>query len=491
VSELDEEQSDFFKTDHSIQYIVQVVLEDDTEHVICIYPRFWKEDKYLLYEDQKNHLVVHCIPQNSKVKLPKQIVQCMDADGLKNLRRSSGTNEVEEEYTKIDSHKVDSLDKIRGIISGVYHLGKLRDEKKRSSKEIEASLQTSTQGTSLSIHEQFLYQIEPLSRELRRTYSERVEEFGSIRGRLTNRGMLRLVTHPSNRFECRFDDFFVQAPIYRIISTCLKIIASSYNQSAFPWLDEQFNENRTKSMRLLFAFNEVEPYDTLQAIQNLRKFIRHPPIEFRKFHPICNTMMQILVQEQTSLATQGQNAPKFIHLEHSNLIWEDFLEKCLSYNADSVESQKPYETAWIGLGDNKNVDISINNGQVLIDAKYMKAKSATKAQYQHQMFYYMMSEIAENQQIGGPQSIILAYPVNENRFRDSDPKVFDLGKQFDSMFNKLDAEPTKLIRLAVPFPDQSRFNGFQTTEKVIKSIMQEFEEPFKIMTTGFVDEGES
>ena len=195
MSEIVEEQIDFFKTDHSTQYIVQVVLENGTEHVICIYPRFWKEDKYLLYEDQANHLVVHCIPQNSKVKLPKQIVQCMNMDDIKKLRRSSGTDDLEEEKENIDSHKVNSLDDIRGIISGVHHLGKLRDKKNRSSKVIEASFRTSTHGTSLLIHELFLNQIEPLSRELRRTYSERVEDFGSIRGRLTNRGMLRLVTH--------------------------------------------------------------------------------------------------------------------------------------------------------------------------------------------------------------------------------------------------------------------------------------------------------
>ena len=367
----------------------------------------------------------------------------------------------------------------------------MRDKKNRSSKVIEASFRTSTHGTSLLIHELFLNQIEPLSRELRRTYSERVEDFGSIRGRLTNRGMLRLVTHPSNRFECRFDDFFVQAPIYRIISTCLGIIASSYNQSAFPWLDEHFNENRTKSMRLLFSFNEVEPYDPIQAIQSLRKFIRHPPIEFRKFHPICNTMMQILVQEQTSLATQGQSTPKFIHLEYSNLIWEDFLEKCLNYRADSVEPQKPYKSAWTGLGDSKNVDISINDGHVLIDAKYMKGKSTTKAQYQHQMFYYMMSEIAENPKISGPQSIILAYPINEHQFQGRVPEVFELGEQFDLILKKLDAEPTKLIRLAVPFPDQSRLNGIQTTEQVIESMIKEFEEPFITMAQGFVNEEES
>ena len=200
--------------------------------------------------------------------------------------------------------------------------------------------------------------------------------------------------------------------------------------------------------------------------------------------------MQILVQEQTSLATQGQSTPKFIHLEYSNLIWEDFLEKCLNYTADSVEPQKPYKAAWTGLGDSKNVDISINDGHVLIDAKYMKGKSTTKAQYQHQMFYYMMSEIAENPKISGPQSIILAYPINEHQFQGKVPEVFELGEQFDLILKKLDAEPTKLIRLAVPFPDQSRLNGIQTTEQVIESMIKEFEEPFITMARGFVNEEE-
>ena len=153
---------------------------------------FWKEDRYLLYVDKTIPLVIHCIPQNSKVKLAKEIVQCMNKDGIKKLRRSSGTDDVQEEEIKLEADIVDSLDEIMDIITAVIGFGKFRDNKKRASTEVDAEFRSSKHGTSIHVHERFLNQIEPLSKELRRTYSERVEEFSSIRGRLTNRGMLRL-----------------------------------------------------------------------------------------------------------------------------------------------------------------------------------------------------------------------------------------------------------------------------------------------------------
>ena len=307
MSESVEAQLDIFKTEHSTQYIMQVVTGDETEHIICTYPRFWKEDRYLVYVDETIPLVIHCIPQNSKVKWQRNR-SVHEQRWHQKLRRSSGTDDVQEE-TKLEADIVDSLDEIMDIITAVIGFGKLRDNKKRASTEVDAEFRSSKHGTSIHVHEQFLNQIEPLSKELRRTYSERVEEFASIRGRLTNRGMLRLVTHPSNRFECKFDDFFVQAPIYRIVSTCLGIVASTHNMSKLPFFQEQFDQNRTKAMRLLFAFSEVQPYDSIHAIRALQKFIRHPPREFRNFHAISGIMMQILLQEQHSLATQGEVKP--------------------------------------------------------------------------------------------------------------------------------------------------------------------------------------
>ena len=483
MSESVEAQLDIFKTEHSTQYVLQVVTGDETEHIICTYPRFWKEDRYLVYVDETVPLVIHCIPQNSKVKLAKEIVQCMNKDGIKKLRRSSGTDDVQEEETKLEADIVDSLDEIMDIITAVIGFGKLRDNKKRASTEVDAEFRSSKHGTSIHVHERFLDQIEPLSKELRRTYSERVEEFASIRGRLTNRGMLRLVTHPSNRFECKFDDFFVQAPIYRIVSTCLGIIASKHNMSKLTFFQEQFDQNRTKAMRLLFAFSEVQPYDSIHAIRALQKFIRHPPREFRNFHPISGIMMQILLQEQHSLATHGEVKPKFLHLEYSNLIWEDYLEKCIGHFTESLKSQEEYDPAWTEAGGKNKVDLSVGDGKILVDAKYTEKENATKAQYQHQMFYYMMAKIARNKLSRGPECIVLAYPVSEHHFQHQQ-EMFELGREIKEMFAKFNLNPTKLIRLGVPLPDQARLTGSHAVEEITKAMVKDkrFQRPFEVMS---------
>ena len=75
---------------------------------------------------------------------------------------------------------------------------------------------------------------------MKRSYRETTERMKVIRGRLSNRGRMELVMRPSNRFECIFDEFVVQAPVYKIITTCLDIIMNSNFHSSFLWLNKQY-----------------------------------------------------------------------------------------------------------------------------------------------------------------------------------------------------------------------------------------------------------
>ena len=52
------------------------------------------------------------------------------------------------------------------------------------------------------------------------------------------------------------------------------------------------------------------------------------------------------------------------------------------------------------------------------------------------------------------------------------------------MFSKFDLNPTKLIRLGVPLPDQLRLTGSHTVEEIIKSMVKEkrFQRPFEVMS---------
>ena len=73
--------------------------------------------------------------------------------------------------TKLEADIVDSLDEIMDIITAVIGFGKLPDNKKQASTEVDASffVETPYGKTSIHVHERFLDQIEPLSKDLELT----------------------------------------------------------------------------------------------------------------------------------------------------------------------------------------------------------------------------------------------------------------------------------------------------------------------------------
>ena len=487
-------EMDQFITEHSTQYIVRLALPDGSEHWICTYPRFWKEKRYLKYTSQVDgrKLVAHCIPQCSQVSLDKEIVRAMNKDKIKKIRRSHQSDEVDEDEKVLKPTIVETLSEINNIMSAVDELGKLRSEKRPDEeRKIKDHFDSSPHGTPLDLHQRFLDDLKPHVRELRRTYSERVEMLSSIRGRLTNRGMLRLVTHPSNRFECKFDDFFVQAPIYRVISSCLKIVSSTDSSRLLSWDINRLAKQRSEARRLLQHFNEVEPYGLPQAVQALRQFMRRPPREFRKFHPLADTMLSILIEKHNSVSTQGDLNVKYYHLEYTNLLWEDFLERVFKHYDVPHEPQKPYPPAWIDHKENdkrrqKYVDFSLNDGEILIDAEYMKKNSTLKAAYQHQMFYYMIAQIKSTfnpvstggpRNKIGPKSIVLAYPIDPNGVIE-DPKEIMLNESFNPLFEEIQAHKATLLPLGIPFPQPSHFNGSPRPEQLIEQLTQKYSNLF-------------
>ena len=146
---------------------------------------------------------------------------------------------------------------------------------------------------------------------------------------------------------------------------------------------------------------------------------------------MADTMLSILIEKHDSLSNQGDINVKYYHLEYTNLLWEDFLERIFKHYDVPHEVQKPYPPAWIDDGETdkrreKNVDFSLKNGEILVDAKYMRKNSTLKAAYQHQMFYYMISEINSRfDRVGtgsstnniGPKSIVLASSDSSKRCR--------------------------------------------------------------------------
>ena len=448
-------------------HIIAQVYSEGVEHIVCMYPRFWSDQRYLIYKSQiqEKLLEVHCIPQHSRVKFPQHLRSKLSIENV-NVGKELEQKSLEEQSFKdsdlvpLEPEEASEKDVMR-IIKSVHALGKLREKDNPSS----GNFKQTDSGTEFYLYQEFLKKVSPKIRELKRTYTERVESVSTFRGKLTNRGMVKLVAQPSNRFECRFDEFLVQAPIYRIISTCLDVIMNSEYHSILPWLNKEFDGFKADAKRLKRNVSMVQSLSIYKAIQELEQFISRPPRMFRNLHPLGEVMMRILKKEHIELSDEGEAKTKFIMKRETEKIWEDFLKIGLKeiFTNQSVRDQSPYNEAWHGVGSTKFIDFSINEGSELIDAKYMNASNVFGASYQHQMFFYFMAEIAaqfkgnnrKNPRIKiGPKRISLAYPVKADQLSEvpESPPEFQ-PKQFQDMLDTLNARHTTLRRIGLPFPD--------------------------------------
>jgi len=494
----EQDETDTYSVPYNLQLITSILVED-TEHIVCIYPRFWPEKKYLHYSSSLDlsstgSYEIHCLPQHSIVELPKALISSLGEEeiNISSIEQKSFREKQRAEKVKVDEKELEH------IMRGVYELGLL---KKISKKEDRLdSFETSSSGTNYFLFEQFLSSIEPLIRELRRTYSQRIEQVSTLRGRLTNRGMVNLVARPSNQFECTFDEFIVQAPIYRIVSTCFDVILSSSFQSRYFWLEEHFSEFRSKSRRMKRLLSEMDSYSVPIAIKELEQFMKRTPRLFRKFTTLSPLMMSILRKELSALSENSSLETKYIFKAYTNLLWEDFLYIVLSEYFKDVEKQEAYPSAWDDVGGDKEVDFSVENGKELFDAKYMLGKSTFSSTYQHQMFFYLMAEISSkhlDQQDPatstslpiGPERISLVYPIEIDAEESESTTQHRPNKAITGVLNVLNANNTVLRRIGLPFPDSKYIDEMRRmgTSQWVKAFVKKYSDSYSILRSEIDD----
>ena len=316
----------------------------------------------------------------------------------------------------------------------------------------------------------------------------------TLRGRLTNRGMVNLVARPSNQFECTFDEFIVQAPIYRIVSTCFDVILSSSFQSRYFWLEEHFSDFRSKSRRMKRLLSEMDSYSVPLAIKELELFMKRTPRMFRKFTIIGPLMMSILRKELSALSENSSLEIKYIFKDYTNLLWEDYLYIVLSEYFKDVQKQEAYPSAWDDVGGDKEVDFSVENGKELFDAKYMLGKSTFSSTYQHQMFFYLMAETSSKhlgrQDSGainslpiGPERISLLYPI-EIDSSTSEPTIqYRPNKSITGVLKVLNANHTVLRRIGLPFPDSKYIDAMREmgTLHWVKAFVKKYNDSYSTL----------
>ena len=460
----DDDQSppDRLYIDYAHQVIAEVML-GDIQHIVCTYPKVWSERKYYHHvpDDDQKKFQIHCFPQNSILRIHNRELfdvlneQWTTFDVAKPPRKNT---------TPGLSPTPTNIDEVTKIVNAVYVLTSLKDPEKERMQAVDEF----EHQQMFDVYQTFINQLEHLLREVKRSYRETTERTRVIRGRLSNRGRVNLVMRPSSRFECVFDEFIVQAPIYKIIVTCLEVIMKADFHAEFLWLNAQYIKMRQRGQVHVRTLMGVQSYQRPLARAELRKLQRRLPRRFRALEPILPLMVSILEDESYRRVddenTASKNSVRIIHQADSSKVWEKFLEKGLERSGHIVQDQAKFNRTW-SVGGTKNLDISLNEGVELIDAKYYSKRSEiTKAENQHQMFFYLFAQLAKHISQGNarPKRITMIYPlpdgvvaieddVESESYEVEDPNIKELLREL----GLADAElpPLRLLGVPLPGPD--------------------------------------
>ena len=426
---------------------------------------------------------IHCIPQHCNVSLPLEIGEFLTKHETTNNYSISVEKESFGDSIALQKIEVDDEQDLFPLLIGVTNLCKLRTSLIESS--IKASQGTS-QGTPFFLYKSFIEHIQPLMMDLKRTYKEVVKNTPNIQGRMTNSGMLQLVASPSTNFECEFDDFQVQSPIYRITTTCLQIIRSFSLEGRHNWLRDEGKSFRTSAHRIQRGLSGVDVYTSSHALRELEQFMNRPPRMFRKFLPLTGMMQAILKRDVQSLQSNDLDSVYYIYKDFTNLIWEAYLERVLKSRHADVIPQANYQEAWDSVGGQKYVDFSYQSGKQLLDAKYMKGANTFASTYQHQMFFYVMAEtsaqllrttpFSSNYEVG-PERITLAYPISVYEAISLRPPVTEYppSESIRRLMKKLNSKKTNLRRIGLPFPTANHIADLSAKGDWIEAFVNDHE----------------
>ena len=449
--------------DSKKQTIAQILLAD-TEYIVCTYPKVWSEKKYLIYVGERNGNKFELInfPQKSHLRVENdELFEKLNEEWSFTLvsRKDTSHAKLSPVYIQESDPDLTYQEKkhTERIVNAVWALTKLKNDHEKENQ----SIQKLDSADLFDVYHAFMAQLEHLLRDVKRSYRETTERTRVIRGRLSNRGRLNLVMRPSNRFECIFDEFVVQAPVYKIITSCLEIILNADFHSSFLWLHKQFTTMRQQGQVHVRTLAGVEAFPRNLARSELRKLERRLPRRFRSFEPLLPLMKRILDDDASQLVDEDEPATsvRIVHEADSEKVWEKFLENGLKVFGHQVENQAKYERTW-NVGRTKELDIRLNGGVELVDAKYYSKLSEVRGSgNQYQMLFYMFAQFGLNMDALGerPKRITLVYPLSdeEDEIQHETHVLEDerMGEIFTTLYTTLPQDQFPPLRtLGVPLP---------------------------------------
>lgn len=263
------------------------------------------------------------------------------------------------------------------------------------------------------LHLAFLQAIEAQAHDIRRGYVPVTASLGAVRGRLLGDGLVRHVACREMRLACRFDALTEATPLFRVLVTALRCVASDGLPGGPFGQERVFRDLGVRSGVLLQQLSAVRPLARGEAPRVLSS-IRLNRFERRWQHALDLARLVLRAEALAPRPRSTARSTAFSLKIVTPTFWEEVLRASLPFAAGGDVALVPRTAAvsrppWAGLGGTSRPDIMVAVGSLVwcIDAKYKRLApeaQPSKAD-QYQLFAY--SHLAGHR---APDLCVLAYP---------------------------------------------------------------------------------
>ena len=458
---------------------------------VVVLPKAWRPtsggNRIIQWGSEEPHLELSCYEGDTiKIELMPEDGKSKEKDELllellsKIKHEAQETEELQEDSTDVDPenkptplisfgrqfhsseateppfHSQPELD--AEMLDGLFHLLVRFGEHKHSNTLENVSNSPFFQPL---LHRQFVDEVQSNLKHIRLGYVQKREQLTMIRGRLVETSVLPHSIH----VECIFDEFSQETPLLMLIATALDLVAMRWGVGSTPLFEQVTKTNQQCAQSLRKYMHSVPSASPIAIHQRMKSVVL--PKSDQPWKRAVELALDIIEQKGTNLKVKDGHSDSMIYQKSSSHIWESLVAAPLDYLGHDVSTQGRTPSAWVGLGNQRRLDLVVDN-RIIIDGKYKSPPNSlsniTMAD-RDQMFAYSFLQSPR------PEKIVLAYPKYER----SEERPYDVSL-VDRPVRRGGADGNcELVAVLIPFPTPATLRAPHQWNKWRASVGEGFQ----------------
>ena len=322
-----------------------------------------------------------------------------------------------------------SLDELHGLLNLLVLIG--------SKSEYDLQFESTSPFFQPILHRQFLHEVQSNLKNIRLGYVQKREHLAMIRGRIIETSL----ASQSYKIECEYDEFSQETPLLMLIATALDLVVMQWGVRNSNILQEIKKSNKELGQRLRKYMSDVPSSSPLSIHQRMKNFVI--PRHLQSWANALQYGLKIIERKGVDINFKpGMNEP-MVYQKSSSHMWEQLISDSLEFTGTSVNTRKTTPPAWTYVGNNRPLDLVVNDG-VVLDGKYKnppeKLSDISMADRDQMFAYsYLMDP--------SPSTMVLCYP----HFSTINDEVNTVEQIGDTTTRGSD-QVCKLVALKIRFP---------------------------------------